>query len=641
MSHRLTQTQTQALTAAGLNLIAQALTIYDSDLKLAVCNAPFQQMFDLPLDHVTPGAPFEDTIRYLAERGEYGDVGDVESFVLERVTQARAFEAHYMERTRANGRTISVEGSPLPQGGWVTVYTDITRTKQQESMLRAHSKELSSQLVAYSEELSATNRELAAMNTALEEAKRELTEIEARTRLATEMTPAHIAHVDKNGYYTYSNRQLSSVIPNRPSNILGLHIEQALGPSAYTGIQRDLAKAFAGKASVFEFTDRDSARRIRVAFTPDTRGGVYILSMDVTAEMQARVALQQTSKRALAAQMTSGLAHDFSNLLTIILGLQSKMQRLASLPAEAAPLIDGTLAAARRGGTLLSSIAGMTAGRALRPQVIRLDQLTKDLKTLADPTLPEQVTLIVNNAAPNICAMLDVGMVQDSLLNLILNARDACGAQGTITLDLKIMHDTWIECRLRDSGPGFSPKALEQGFAPFFTTKGAQGSGLGLSMVYDMAKVSGGDVLLRNYDGGAEVVLRLPYRPAIETSGGLVLLVEDRDDLREVYRDMLIGLGHSVIEAASADEATALIADLPQIAFILSDIQLTGEATGLDLVARQQGTGLPIVLMTSLAPDHSLFKQAQTLAPVLQKPFAAEALVALLAPQSQEPNNVE
>ena len=132
--------QTKLMTAAGLNLIAQALTIYDADLRLVLCNAPFQQMFDLPKALVTPGASFQETITLLAQLGEYGDVDDVAHFVAERVEQARAFEAHYMERTRANGRTISVEGSPLPQGGWVTVYTDITRTKQQEALLRARSE---------------------------------------------------------------------------------------------------------------------------------------------------------------------------------------------------------------------------------------------------------------------------------------------------------------------------------------------------------------------------------------------------------------------------------------------------------------------------------------------------------------------
>ena len=171
---------------------------------------------------------------------------DVAHFVAERVEQARAFEPHYMERTRANGRTISVEGSPLPQGGWVTVYTDITRTKQQEALLRARSDALSGQVLAHAEELSATNRELAAMNTALEEAKRQLTLSEARTRLTTEMMPAHIAHVDANACYTYSNRRLASVMPGRRADLIGRHIAEVLGQQAYDSIAPSLTQHFAG-----------------------------------------------------------------------------------------------------------------------------------------------------------------------------------------------------------------------------------------------------------------------------------------------------------------------------------------------------------------------------------------------------------
>ena len=346
-------------TTAGLNLIAQALSIYDRDLRLVVCNSRFPDMFDLPPDLAQPGARFDETIRYLAKSGEYGEVTDVDAFVAARVEQARAFEPHYMERTRANGRTISVEGSPLPQGGWVTVYTDITRTKRSEELLRARSEELSDQVLAHAEELSATNRELAATITALEETKRQLTEVEARTRLTTEMMPAHIAHVDQNGLYTFSNRKLSTVIPGRPSEVLGDHISDVLGPSAFGRIEPNLKRAYQGEASVFEFTDTASSRRIRVAFTPEASGGVYILSMDITQETQARVALQQTRRRALAAQMVNGVAHDFSNLLTIILGMQSKLARM-DLPNDAQALVSATTAAARRGGDLLNRIGDMT-----------------------------------------------------------------------------------------------------------------------------------------------------------------------------------------------------------------------------------------------------------------------------------------
>jgi signal transduction histidine kinase len=618
-----------SLTASGLNLIAQALTIYDRDLRLAVCNAPFQQMFDLPDELVTPGASFRTTIQHLAERGDYGPIDDIDTFVQERVETALAFEPHYIERTRPNGSTISIEGSPLPQGGWVTVYTDISQTIAQEALLNARASELSDQLLGHSEALSATNRQLAATVAALEEAKRQLTKTEARTRLTTEMMPAHIAHVDATGHYTFSNRRLSSVMPGRPSDITGMSISDALGDYAYNCIAPSLKQALAGTESVFEFSDDASARRIRVAFTPEDAGGVYILSMDITQETQARAALQQNRRRTLAAQMTSGLAHDFSNLLTIILGLQSKLARRSDLPADAAALIEGTLAAAQRGGTLLNSIADMTAGPAMRPVATNVTDLINDVHTLARSTLPDGVTLDVSCDAPG-TYMLDPGMVQDSLLNLILNARDACGSQGHIAVTAHAVHDTWIEFVVTDSGAGFSTDALAHACDPFFTTKGNEGSGLGLPMVYDMTKRAGGDLRLSNGTRGAHVRLRLPLRAAPDIAGALVLLVEDDDALRQHCRDILTSLGHSVIEAGGVDEALALTADLPDIKLVLSDVNLgSGSRSGVDLARQISGT-LSVILMTSLPPQDPLFVSATQTAPVLRKPFVAADLVALL-----------
>lgn len=617
------------MTTAGLNLIAQALSIYDENLLLVVCNAPFQQMFNLPDALVTPGATFEATIRHLAMSGEYGEIADIDKFIDERVTQARAFEPHYMERTRANGRTISVEGSPLPEGGWVTVYTDITNTRVQEALLRARSEELSVQLVARNEALEATNRELAASINMLEELRRQLTESEARTRLTTEMMPAHIAHVGPDGVYTFSNRRLCSVIPGRPSQIVGLEMSEALGPSAYARIRPHIDVALAGESSVFEFTDDPSARRIRTAFTPDGSGGAYVLSMDVTEETQARVALQQTRRRALAAQMTSGLAHDFSNLLTIILGLQGRLSRLDGLPEDARALIDSTLATTRRGGSLLEQLGNMTDARPYRAQATDLAGFMQELETLARSTLPDGISLRITANMPEEPVLLDPGMVQDALLNLILNARDACGRNGRIALSAHLVSDTWLEFTVTDTGPGFSDTALEHALEPFFTTKGREGTGLGLPMVYDMAKLSGGDLRLTNCATGARITLRLPWRPAPRLSSGLVLLVEDDPDLRAGVRDMLTGLGHAVIEAASADEAAALTADLEDIQLVLSDINLVGEATGVDL-AQRLGGSLPLVLMTSLPPDEPLHVAARALAPVLRKPFTARDLAPLL-----------
>ncbi|PIE16404.1 MAG: hybrid sensor histidine kinase/response regulator [Rhodobacterales bacterium] len=619
------------LTRAGLNLIQQALSIYDINLRCVRVNRPFQEMFDLPEIYCQPGACFSDTIRFLAERGEYGDLDDIDGFVNSRVEQARNFQPHYIERTRANGRVISVEGSPLPGGGWVAVYTDITAIKDQEKLLHARTDELNDQLLTHAERLSQTNRELAATNTALQETQHQLTEMEARARITTEMMPAHIAHVDRDGYYTYSNRKLSSVIPSRPSDILGLHISESLGHSAFGKIKPYYEKACEGTASVFEFTDDDSSRRIRVAFTPDPHG-VYILSMDITEETQTRNALEQTHKRELAAQLTSGMAHDFANLLTIILGMQSRLAKMVQDP-EAAKLIAATQSAANRGGSLLNRIASMSGAREMHPAPVNLTQFINDLKTIATPTLPPDVVLTCNCSTIGRSLLLDAGSLQDSLLNLILNAKDAIGAGGgEIHLICKTVRDTWLEISVSDTGSGFSDEALEHAIDPFFSTKGGEGTGLGLSMVFDLTKLAGGDMTIANTEQGALITLRLPLRFASqEPDAKLVLLVEDSDEIRANVREMLTDMGHQVIEASSAEEGNNL-AMLAEVSFVLSDITLVGGVSGVQMLDALKARGLqaPTCLMTSLPTNNPQRIDAAKRYPIISKPFTATDLARYL-----------
>lgn len=626
------------MTMAGLNLIQQALSIYDSDLKLVVSNTQFREMFDVPQALAEPGASFEDIIRFLVERGEYGTEGSVEDLVREKVELAKAFKPHYVERQRSNGQWVSVEGSPLAEGGWVAVYTDITRTKRQEELLRSKSEELSDQLIRYAEELSGANRELESTVTALEEAKRQITESEARMRLTAEMMPAHIAHVGPDRCYTYSNRRLSAVMPGRPSEIVGAHIGETLGADTYELIEPHLTAALGGTPKVFEFNDPMSTRRIRLALTPDGEEGgnrgSYILSMDVTEETQARAALQQTRRREIAAQMTNGLAHDFSNLLTIILGTQSKISKM-DLPEEAQELVESTLAAARRGGRLLNRLADITSQRTPQMKATNVGKILSDIQKLARPTLPDDIALELVNDIPDGPLLVDPGMLQDSLLNLILNARDGCQGKGHITVKSAIVKDTWLEIQVQDSGSGFSEEALEHALDPFFTTKGSEGTGLGLPMVYDMTKMVGGEVRIANApSGGAVVSLRLPLRRVhSHQAPGLTLMVEDDPELRDQIRDMLITQGFMVIEAASVDEGLMLLDHVPGITTVLSDIKVEGNKTGVDLADALKDRDLPVFLMTSLTQSHPLYLEGAARAPILRKPFTAEALNHFLLPK--------
>lgn len=627
------QTTTQMM-RAGLNLIGQALTIFDEDLRLSVANRRYQEMFALP-DHIVEiGSDFADTIRYLASRGDYGDVGDLEEFVISRTEQARAFEPHYMERQRSNGQWISVEGSPLRTGGWVTVYTDITQIKQQEALLRSEGAKLEADLFTRSEQLTETNRSLAATIATLEETKRDLTEAEARTRMTSEMTPAHIAHVDRNQRYTYSNRKLAEVIGSQPRTIIGLHASEALGAEAYAQIGPKFDEAMRGEPSVIEVDLQDSTRRIRVALTPDigangTINGAYILSMDITAEAQARAALTQTRKRELAAQLTSGLAHDFANLLTVILGLQGKLERINDLPPDALDAIATTKSAALRGGELLDKLSDVSGRRDLSISAVSVDDMFADIHDLASAALPETIELQTENQGVSDAIMLDHGFMQDGLLNLILNARDAIDGTGSIALTARLRGTTWVEFIVTDTGPGFSPEALQSALDPFFTTKAAEGSGLGLTMAYDFAQMSGGRVRIKNRpQNGAEVTIQLPLRFGVHAKEpGMVLLVEDREDLRLHTREMLREMGHSVIEADNAEEALTLV-QIPGISHVLTDIMLGDGMNGFDMARNllTAGHNMPVIMMTGLPTDDPVHQQASAQFPVLRKPFAAPQL---------------
>jgi signal transduction histidine kinase len=624
------------MTQSGLNLIKQAISIYDADLKLAVSNQRFQDMFNLPDEMVELGKPFADCIHYLASKGDYGNVRDIDAFVTEKVEQAKAFQAHYVERERANGTTISIEGSPLRQGGWVAVYTDITDIKKQEALLRDRSLDLSEQLLSRSEELSKTNRELTATITALEEAKRELTASESRLNLTNAMIPAHIARVDTEGYYTYTNHNLDIAIPDRPKNILGMHFEQALGAETYANIKPHFEKALKGQPSTLEFALKDLGRQVRVAFTPDKDKdghviGVYLLSMDLTEDANARRALTHARRRELAAQLTSGLAHDFSNLLTIILGQQNKLESIAELPENIMENVAVTKAAALRGGALLDGLSQFNASRNLTIQSVDFSDLIAGVEQLAGAAVSENITVEINNDIGGAQLMLDQGFTQDALLNLILNANEAMSGRGVISITVKQV-EKWLEFIVRDTGPGFSEQALQNVFTPFFTTKkGSTGRGLGLTTVFDFAKMNGGMVDVKNHaDGGAVVSLRIPYIATVPIKPGLVLLVEDDFEIRRTIRDYLRKMGHSVLETNSGEEALNL-SRISDLTHIITDLMLEGDMTGYDLAKRlrDRGETIPIFIITGQPPENALRRRAAQLFPVLHKPFGDAHLAAL------------
>ena len=673
-----------ALIQAGFNLIQQGLTIFDAELRLVGWNARFTEMFDLPRDLVHRNAAFADIIRYLVLRGEYGPAaaGEGEAMVRERVERARAFEAHYLERDRPNGQTIAIEGHPLAQGGWVAVYTDITAHKRQERLLRARSADLSEQLLQHSAELARANRELAAANAALSETQRALVRSEARARLATEATPAHIAYVDSDLVYRYSNRRLGEVTGVEPEKVVGRRMDAVLGPEIFAAITPSIDRAMSGKPARVEFdhTRADgNAASARVVFTPvfaDQPGpdgtrpvrGFYLLSLDATEERRAAEAVLQSKKMQAAAQLTRGLAHDFSNLLTVILGMQGRILSDPALPPAAREAAEATREAARRGAALIERLSTLSEKRELTRARADAGALLRGLAELTAPSMPLGVTLTAEIAPDLPAAWVDAGQLQDAVLNLLLNARDAVaggggGGGGTETrgeVRGAIALTAWAEegeegpvllVQVSDDGPGFEPEARERAVEPFFSTKGHGGSGLGLSMVYGFVTAAGGALEIgAAQSGGAAVTIRLPVGrpeaadgalpgPELARQGpgaapeGIALVADDAPELRAVLRETLTDAGWPVLEAAGGAEALDLALRIEDIRLVVSDIDMGPGPDGVSVAEKLAAArpDLRVLLTTGLPADAPERRRAAAAGrPVLPKPFAAEELLARL-----------
>jgi signal transduction histidine kinase/CheY-like chemotaxis protein len=422
---------------------------------------------------------------------------------------------------------------------------------------------------------------------------------------------------------------LSTIVPDRPNDIVGKHLSEALGAEVYDHVAPAFEAARRGEAPVLEFEHKSSGTHLRVAFTPDTDdqgvvNGAYLLSANVTEQALSRQALTHTRRRELAAQLTSGLAHDFGNLLTIIMGEQDRLSRLNNLPDKADRYLETIKSAARRGAELIDGLSQLDAQRTIDIRLIDFQIFLKETMLLAQATLPDGITLTLNNTLEASHLMLDSGFASDALLNLVFNSIDAMNGTGDISVNVSVQKHRLLSFAVEDTGSGFSDNALANGLAPFFTSKSDRaGRGLGLSTAFDFARSSGGTVRLSNREtGGACVTITLPYLPSKPNTPGMVLLVEDNAAIRETVRAQLQRLGNSVIETDNALEAEKL-ACMPDVTFVVSDLVLEGGPSGYDLAQtlRKNNVSVPILIITGLPKSDPRRQQAQEQYQVLQKPF--------------------
>ncbi|CAM3528316.1 histidine kinase [Bordetella sputigena] len=423
-----------------------------------------------------------------------------------------------------------------------------------------------------------------------------------------------------------------------------------------------------GKSVTFECRMRTEAGLWRwIAWTLSAdpeHGTVHGVGRDVTADKEAAETLRQTEEALRMAQkmeavgkLTGGVAHDFNNLLQVIGG---NLQLLAMDTAgneRAEKRVRNALASVSRGAKLASQLLAFGRRQPLAPKVVNLGRFVRGLDDMLRRALGDgiEIETIISGGLWN--TLVDPSQVENALLNLAINARDAMQGHGKLTIeagnallddDYALRHadvtpGQYVMVAVTDTGEGMSPEVLEHVFEPFFTTKPeGRGTGLGLSMVYGFIKQSNGHIKIYSEPRqGTTVRLYLPREKQpedlatdVETgpiSGGTetILAVEDDEEVRTTVVDMLSELGYSVLKAKDAQSALAIVESGVPIDLLFTDVVMPGPLRSPEL-ARKTRERLPnvAVLFTSGYTENAIVHGGRLDEGIdlLSKPYTREAL---------------
>ena len=651
------------LLQAGLDLLDQGLTVIDGNLHIVAWNKAFLRLLDFPESMAFVGASFESFMRYNAERGEYGP-GDVEELVAERMRLARHFAPHYTERDRPGGQILAVRGEPLPHNGFVTLYTDITASRRYEQQIQQHNAELENRVAQRTTELRATNQRLVVADEANQSITTALRRSEENLRLITDSVPALIGYFDHQEIYRYVNKGYADWFGYVKEEVPGRSVREVVGDEVYTDISHHVRQALQGHRVSYEYAMRQAGGRVvyaRSELVPElnAQGGVvgcFALSVDITDLKNAQAALVHAQKMEAVGQLTGGLAHDFNNLLTVVIGNLVTLHERFPDNADIGEYVVPALKASRRGASLIKRLLTFARKQPLTLQAVNIEALVNETLILLKRTLPADITVTTTPVDEPLYAMTDSQQLENAVLNLALNARDAMPDGGTLTIravriyldsaqvaDFDVTPGCYVALSVSDTGTGMDAATQARASEPFFTTKRfGSGSGLGLSMVYGFAKQSGGGIRIQSALGEgcvvtlvlpctsddleAEVMLRAQHRPGRPgAERPLVLLVEDDPDVRRVIRLQLVGLGYPVIEADHAADALLLLASVPTVGILISDMVMPGGMDGraLCLAARQRAPQVKALLISGYSDSHghaALPEDAMS-PPLLKKPF--------------------
>ncbi|MFC4274055.1 hybrid sensor histidine kinase/response regulator [Achromobacter aloeverae] len=488
-------------------------------------------------------------------------------------------------------------------------------------------------------------------------------------RLAHEL----VAICDGNGYIRHSNPAWHKMLGWSHADLLDRRLASMVAPGSQD--RAAAARAMLDSQAYVEDVDLEMLtadgrpnRNVSWTFVRTEDGRICGTGRDITQRLELEAQLRQAQKIESIGQLTGGVAHDFNNVLMIVQGNLQTLQRTLGVAGSERERrwLDNALKGVERGARLTKGLLAYSRKQPLAPQSVDANETTTRLVGLLTQTLGAHIELRTELAASVWPAYVDPNQLENALINLAINARDAMAPQGggrlTISTSNRSLDEAYtrqhpektpgdyVELIVRDTGPGMPPDVLEKAFDPFFTTKKeGHGTGLGLSQVYGFVKQSGGHVKLVSQAGqGVAVHLLLPrdargaHAPGVALAaasgidcrspgGETVLVVEDDVDVRRISTEALRELGYRVLEAGDGPSALRLVEAHAEINLVFSDVGLPGGMNGREMAEQvhRMRPELPVIF-TSAYASQALVSDGALMPGValLEKPFTIPQLAA-------------
>jgi two-component system, cell cycle sensor histidine kinase and response regulator CckA len=494
-----------------------------------------------------------------------------------------------------------------------------------------------------------------------------LRESEERYRLIAENTSDLIALLDAEGRYLYASPSHAAELGHEPTSLIGALHRNLIHPDDQLALVAHWrqARRRGGAQGSYRVAHADGSWRwLEVHLTAAMRQGqqyVVLVARDITARLALETQFQQAQKLEALGRLASGVAHDFNNLLVVIAG--SAELAAATLPADHEAHVDlvAVQQASRRASALTRQLLAFARRQAITPRFVYLDEVIRDISRMLERLLGEDITLVIHIAPDVWPVWVDPGQIEQVLMNMAVNARDAMPTGGALTIaventlhapsqhaSVKVTPTPYVCLTIADTGIGMSEEVQGHLFEPFYTTKAPdKGTGLGLATCYGIVTQIGGDITVESVVGAGTtftiLLLRTVAVPDNDDSshelagpqGGreTVLVVEDDPHVRDLIVRIVRAHNYIVLEAGEIDTALTLARQhLDAIHMLVADLGLPGmNGAALAEAVREIIPSVKVLLISGYA-EYTLSTQDGLLAGTafLPKPFSAAALAAKL-----------